>query len=74
MDVPSGVISVSKLGPQDSRAFSAFPGIMKLLSLTHTQLKIGTANQRHPFLTSKRIFSAHFKTTEKEHQWQNKEQ
>jgi hypothetical protein len=43
------------------------------LSLTHTQLKAGIANQRHPS-HQQRIFSAQFKNRNRNIKWQNKEQ
>jgi hypothetical protein len=44
-----------------------------VLSLTHKQLKVGTANQRHPLYSSES--SQHIsRNKKKEHQWQNKEQ
>jgi hypothetical protein len=42
--------------------------------LIHGQLKVGTANQRHPS-HQQRFFSAHFKAKKKEQrQWQKQEQ
>jgi hypothetical protein len=55
-------------------SFSAVPVLhFKSLSLTHRQLKVGIANQRHPLYSSES--SQHIsRNKKKEHQWQNKEQ
>jgi hypothetical protein len=41
--------------------------------LTHKQLKVGIANQRHP-LTSSESSQHNPKKQEQDYQWQNKEQ
>jgi hypothetical protein len=58
---------------QSFRPFSHYCARLYLLSLTHKQLKVGTANQRHPLYSSES--SQHIsRNKKKEHQWQNKEQ
>jgi hypothetical protein len=42
------------------------------LSFVHTQLKIGSANQRYPFLTSSDSSQQKFKKKQ-EHQWKQEQ-
>jgi hypothetical protein len=64
--------SAGKMGQGQAREESGLketkPRIQSApLSLIHPQLKVGTANQRHPF-SPERFFSAQFNKRKQEHQ------
>jgi len=76
---PQGFIgdrfSGSSPGAKVSRLFPQNVLYQYPLSLTHSELQAGTANQRHTTSTAANLLSTfQSRNKKKEHQWQNKEQ